>query len=262
MEIHDSVVIVTGASRGIGRRIALGLAERGARICAVARDTSNGMPGKLSETLNAIEAVGGEAIGVRADVANADDLRRIVERTVETFGGVDILINNAADMLGSSKPIRDYPREAWLRQFDINVHAAFSLASLVVPWMEAKGQGIIINISSSAAELVDRDLSSAAGVAPDLGFLGARIGYVATKAALNGLTNALAAEVAEHGIAVIALDPGATRTEVMDIATERGFTPPPGTHEMEVPVTKVIELIADSNPLRYSGRVVRAAASP
>jgi NAD(P)-dependent dehydrogenase (short-subunit alcohol dehydrogenase family) len=261
MEIKNSVAIVTGASRGIGRRIALDLAERGARICAVARDASGGVPGTLDDTLNAIRAAGGEAIGVHADVAKADDLVRIVERSVEAFGGVDILVNNAADMRGSSKPVQDYPREAWLRQFDINVHAAFSLASLVVPWMKAKGKGIIINITSSSADLVDRDLSAAAGATPDLGFLGPRIGYVATKAALNGMTNALAPEVAEHGIAVIAFDPGTTRTEAMDIATGRGFVPPPGTHGMEVPAAKVVELIADANPMRYSGRIVRAAAS-
>jgi len=109
MEIKNSVAIVTGASRGIGRRIALDLAERGARICAVARDASDGMPGKLDDTLNAIMAAGGEAIGVRADVAKADDLGRIVERTVEAFGNIT---SSAADLIDRNLSAACAPRRA------------------------------------------------------------------------------------------------------------------------------------------------------
>lgn len=90
----------------------------------------------------------------------------------------------------------------------------------------------------------------------------ARIGYVATKAALNGLTNAAAAEVAQHNIAVIAIDPGPTRTELADLVSERGFVLPADMHPMEIPVAKVMEVVTSANPLAYAGAIVRAVPKP
>jgi NAD(P)-dependent dehydrogenase (short-subunit alcohol dehydrogenase family) len=264
MDVSGKVAIVTGASRGIGRQIAFELARHGAKIVAVARDAdpSRARLGSLNETVKAIEEIGGYAIGVQANIAEVDDLQRLVAKAVEAFGRIDVLVNNAADMQGSTKPIQSYPRETWIRQFDINVHAAFSLISLVVPHMIEQGGGIILNITSGSADLVDRDLASSAGSAPDLGPLGARIGYVATKAALNGLTNAAAAEVAQYNIAVVAIDPGPTRTELADLVRERGFALPANMHAMEIPVAKVMEVITSANPLAYAGTIVRAVPKP
>jgi len=124
--------------------------------------------------------------------------------------------------------------------------------------MIKQGGGVILNITSGSADLVHRDLASSAGSEPNLGPLGSRVGYVATKAALNGLTNAVAPEVAQHNIAVVAIDPGPTRTELADLARERGFALPANMHAMEIPVAKVMDVITSANPLAYAGAIVRA----
>jgi NAD(P)-dependent dehydrogenase (short-subunit alcohol dehydrogenase family) len=263
MEMTGRVAIITGASRGIGRQMALELARRGAHVAVVARPSKPdaGLPGSVDLTVGMIQDAGGQAIGIEADVGQPKDLERIVSQTVSVFGKVDILINNAADMMGAPKPIADYPRDAWMRQFDINVHAAFTLTGLVVPAMKAQGGGVIINVTSDVGDLVDRDLSASAGVRPDLGRLGSRIGYAATKAALNALTNASAPELAEFDIAVISLDPGPTLTERAELARQNGFSLPNDMHAIDVPVAKVVEILTSPNPLQYSGKIVRASQS-
>lgn len=259
MELQGKVAIVTGASRGIGRQIALELARRGAKVVVAARtvEPHRRMPGTVGETVDAITAAGGEALAVQADVAKVEDLTRLVDATIEKFGRLDIVVNNAANTNGLSAPIEEYSRDAWLQQFDANVHGPFSLMSLVTPHLRRQGGGAIINITSGAADLVPLNLARAAD-APIR--LGAMIGYGSTKAALNRLTNALAPELAAANIVAACVDPGFTRTELVDMLGEKGFVDADGAHSMMVPVDAVVGIITAKDPLKYAGQVVRAAS--
>jgi NAD(P)-dependent dehydrogenase (short-subunit alcohol dehydrogenase family) len=255
MQLNGKVAIVTGASRGIGRQIALELARRGVAVAVAARtvEVKNRLPGTVGETVAAIEAVGGRAIAVQTDVTQEADLRRLVETTVKTFGRLDILVNNAADTRGVNAPIEDYARDIWVRQFDSNVHAPFTLMSLAVQHLKTQGGGVIVNMTTSEAEI---DF----GAEPEPGStLGVLIGYGSSKAALNRLSNALAHTLAPDNITVALVDPGFTRTELVDLMGERGLVDPGRAHPMEWPVSDVMEIITSDNPKAYAGKIIRTA---
>jgi NAD(P)-dependent dehydrogenase (short-subunit alcohol dehydrogenase family) len=259
VELQDKVVIVTGASRGIGRQLALELARRGAKVVVAARtvEPRRRLPGTIGETLSTIEAAGGTAMAVQVDVTKTEDLERLVATTVEAYGGVDALVNNAADTQGSNLPIDEYPRDSWLRQFDANVHAPFTLMALVVPHLKARGGGIIVDIIAGAGDmLAAQEVIDAQADHPVQ--LGTLLGYQTTKAALNRLTNSLAPDLAPFGIGVVAVDPGFTRTELVDLLSEGGYVDAEAASPMAVPVATVVDLITDENPLRHTGEIVRA----
>jgi NAD(P)-dependent dehydrogenase (short-subunit alcohol dehydrogenase family) len=262
MDVNEKVAIVTGASRGIGRQIALELARRGANVVIAARtvEPKRRLPGTIGETLAMIEAAGGKAIAVQTDINKPEDLERLVSKTIDAFGRIDILVNNAADTQGESAPIESYTRAGWLRQFDSNVHAPFTLMSLSVPHMKTQGGGVIVNITSGAGDMMDYDFTKAGASLTNQ--LGSLIGYSSTKAALNRLTNALAPELAQANIAAACVDPGFTRTEYMELLEERGVMDAAAAHSMDLPVAKVVEIITAANPLIYSGKIVRTADYP
>jgi len=143
MDIEGKVAIVTGASRGIGRQIALELARRGAKIVLAARtvEPHKRLPGTVGATVAAIEELGGEALALQVDVTRPEDLEGLVDAAVERFGRLDIVVNNAADTTALSAPVEEYPREAWLRQFDANVHAPFTMMGLAAPHLRRQGGG-------------------------------------------------------------------------------------------------------------------------
>jgi len=260
VNLNDKVVIVTGASRGIGRQLAFELARRGAKVVVAARtvEPRRRLPGSIGETLQAIEASGGTAVAVQVDVTRVEDLERLVATTIETFGQLDVLVNNAADTQGSSAAIEEYPRESWLHQFDANVHAPFVLMGLAVPHLRARGGGVIVNVTSGAADLVAVTRGAGAASADDPIHLGTLLGYATTKAALNRLTNALAPDLMAQNIAVVCVDPGFTRTELVDLLQERGFVDAESAATMDVPVQTILNVITADDPLAFTGQVVRA----
>jgi NAD(P)-dependent dehydrogenase (short-subunit alcohol dehydrogenase family) len=260
MDLTDKTAVVTGASRGIGRQLALEFARRGAKVVVAARtvEAHNRLPGTIGETLAVIEEAGGTAIAVQVDVTRPEDLERLVRTTVDTFGRLDVLVNNAADTRGSNAPIDDYPFENWRQQFETNVHAPFALMGRVVPHMKTQGGGVIVNITSGAGDMAPAPPATTSSGEDAPIRLGTLLGYASTKAALNRLTNALAPDLAPFNIAVVAVDPGFTRTELVDLLGERGFVDPELAAPMAVPVGVVLDIVTSDDPLVFTGLVVRA----
>ena len=204
--------LVTGASRGIGAGIAERLAAEGAAVAITARtlDAHDRLAGGLAQTADRLARHGGRAVTVVADLTDEDDRQRIVPEAVEGLGGpLDILVNNAAAAM--YQPLAEIPLRRRRVMFEANVHAPLDLAQAVVPGMREAGAGWIVNVSSRAARHWD-------GPPFALGANGTTIAaYGASKAALNRITNGLAAELDGTGIRVNTVEPrAAVRTEGAD----------------------------------------------
>ena len=197
VELKDRVAIVTGAGRGIGRGIALSLAKNGAKV--VVTDVSDDIFGVVKE----IGATGSEGLAVKCDVTKMGEVNDAVERTLEKFGRVDILVNNAG--VYPFKPFTEMTEEDWDKVMNVNLKGIFHFTKAVLPKMIEKKYGKIISISSIAGTI--------------LGYAGL-VHYSASKAAVLGFTRALAIEVAQHGINVNAICPGAVETP----GTKEGLT--------------------------------------
>ena len=202
--LEQKVVIVSGASRGIGRALAVGLGAAGAKVVCAARteregQQAEGLPGSIHSAVDAVRAAGGEALAVRCDIGRAEDIESLVTATVDRFGGVDVLVNNA--MASTRAPFADSTLDQWDESMRVNVRSLFVSCRAVVPVMAARGGGSIINVSSGAAD------PNVRGMPP--GYLT----YSVAKAAMERFSTALADEVAPQNVAVNALRPGAVKTE-------------------------------------------------
>lgn len=200
-ELESRVALVTGASRGIGRAIALRFAAEGARVvvCSPTLGAEAGLPGTLQDCVAEIEAGGGRAAAIACDLTNPEARASLIDSAAAPFGALDILVNNAArsTMLVPSE-VTTAQRNA---MFDLNVNVPVELSQQALPAMREKGRGWILNISSRAAE-------QEAPPYPDSKMTNFLIGaYGTSKAALNRYTQALAHELVEDGIFVNALAP-------------------------------------------------------
>jgi citronellol/citronellal dehydrogenase len=207
-ECDGRVALVTGASRGIGAAIALRLAGEGAAVAVTARtlDAHPTLPGSLREVVDGIEALGGKAVAIPTDLADADARSRIVPEVESTLGPVDILVNNAAAAFYVATAELPLRRRRLL--FELNVHAPVDLAQQVIPGMRARGRGWIVNISSATSRH-----PKGPPFDPGIKLGSTSTLYGATKAALERITTGLAAEVHDDGIAVNSLAPvAAVRT--------------------------------------------------
>jgi NAD(P)-dependent dehydrogenase (short-subunit alcohol dehydrogenase family) len=203
-ELKDQVAIVTGASRGIGKGLALGLARVGAAVVCAARtvqESSDGLPGTIRATVAEIEEEGGSALAVRCDIGVVSDVYAMVEAALDRFGRVDILVNNA--MAPTRGAFDETSLDMWDESMTTNVRSLFTTTKAVVPAMTAGGGGSIINVSSGAADhAVSASLPAGFAV------------YSVAKAALERFSTAMAVELTPKGIAVNALRPGAVKTEM------------------------------------------------
>lgn len=212
--LAGKVAVITGGSRGIGAAIAKRFAAEGAKVAIIARTLEPGtrFEGSLSQTLAMIKEAGGEGLAIQADLSDAEARAGIIDEAAEHFGGVDILINNAAWL--QFKPIEDVPAKHIDLGFQINVGAPHDLSREALPHMITQGAGWIVNISSSSsanpppAPYDENDRYTA------FNRDGGTTIYGATKSALDRLSTGWAIEVARHNIAVNSLSPvGAVASE-------------------------------------------------
>ena len=202
-KLDGKVVIVTGSSRDIGAAIARLFAAEGAKvICAsrTAREGDDALPGSVEGTVAAIRDAGGEASPVVCQITEPDDCERLVQAASDIYGPVDVLVNNAAQTMPWRPAIKDYPADAWMTSWAVNLHAPFMLSKLVLGHMIPRGSGSIVNIGSGAA------IGPGRGPYPDAPESGATT-YGVTKAALERFTQGLAMEVYRHGVSVTCLSP-------------------------------------------------------
>ncbi|MCY3758618.1 MAG: SDR family NAD(P)-dependent oxidoreductase [Acidobacteria bacterium] len=196
LKLKGKTSLITGASRGIGRAIALGFAAQGARVAVTARTVQD-----LDSLVQEIRASGREAVAIPADLLDLSSVAGLVGLAEEELGSLDILVNNAG--LGSSsdpRPVVDFDDRFWDRSLALNLTAPYLLCKAVLPSMIRKKRGRIINIASIASRRPQ--IHGAA--------------YAASKHGLLGLTRTLALEVARDGITVNAICPGPVQTEMND----------------------------------------------
>ena len=252
----SKVAIVTGASRGIGKQVALQLASAGFDVAVVARSlTSNGkLPGSLNETVEEIKATGQEALALSADLSSLEDLHRIVNETINVFGRLDVLVNGAAFTSGRGwgAPLEELSFESWREQYATNLDAPFVLMKEAVPYLRQVGGGVMINITSGAAELVSLSGgpgSSIMGTGP--------LAYSSSKAALNRLTNVLAPQLAADNICVVNVEPGFVRTEMVEAMGQKG-APIEESIPMSIPTNVIVAIVTDADPIRFTGQIISA----
>ncbi len=220
-------VIVPGASRGIGAEIAaLFAAEGGSVICAARtlREGDHPLEGSLEKTVGDIGEAGGEATAVAVNISLPEDCEKLVQSTRDTYGAVDVLVNNAA--LTYFIPVKEYPVNRWMRSWAVNFQAPFMLSQMVLEDMIEKKSGSIVNISSGAA------IGPGRGPYPDAPANAGGTCYGAEKAALERFSQGLASEVYQFGISVTALSPSQVvptpGTVFHNLVT--GFDDPRGEH--------------------------------
>jgi 3-oxoacyl-[acyl-carrier protein] reductase len=193
MKLSNKIALITGAGSGFGRASATLFAREGAKISVVDLDEKTGQ-----ETVSLIKQKGGEAIFIRADVSKGSDVEMMIKKTVDTFGRLDILFNNAGIPM-SFTPVENVKEELWDRIQAVNVKGIFLGAKYALPYMKKQGGGVIINTASIS------------GVRPRPGL----IAYSTSKAAAIMLTKALAIEFAPFKIRVNGLNPVAAETPML-----------------------------------------------
>lgn len=195
---EGKAAIVTGASRGIGRAIALALAEEGARIAV----NYSGSREKAEEVVRLIEEAGGEAFAIQADVSNANDVKAMVDATLEAYGSIDMLVNNAG--ITRDNLLMRMKEDEWDDVININLKGVYLCTKGVTRQMMKQRSGKIVNMASIV------------GVSGNPG----QANYVAAKAGVIGLTKTTAKELASRNITVNAVAPGFITTDMTDALTE------------------------------------------
>ncbi|MCX8213138.1 MAG: 3-oxoacyl-[acyl-carrier-protein] reductase [SAR202 cluster bacterium] len=239
LELEDKIALVTGSSKGLGKAIAIRLAEKGARV-AVNYNTS---PDSAAEVVKAIADAGGSAIAVKADVANLDQVVAMVKQVEEELGAVEILVNNAGII--NDQLLMRMSDEAWRQVIDINLNGTFYCTRAVLRNMVRARWGRIINIGSV------------------VGLRGnpAQTNYSASKAAIMGFTKALAKEVANRNITANVVTPGYFETETTAILTDEQkaywLNAIPQGHFGEVDdVAHMVTYLADEKAKYITGQVI------
>ena len=192
--LQDKVILVTGSSAGIGRAMALACAREGAKVIVHGRDEK-----RIQEVTGQIQEIGGEAIGIRAEISDLDQVSALVKQVLEIFHCIDVLINNAGAGVGPLH-LEDTPEETWDKVIAVNLLGPFYFCQSIIPIMKAQGGGKIINVTSDGADF-------------QLSYEVTSLPYVSAKSALRGFTRQLAWLYGRDRITVNAISPGDTLTE-------------------------------------------------
>lgn len=199
MRLKNKVAIVTGASKGIGKAIAISFAKEGASVVLASRSSNI-----LEAIVQEIKAAGGEAMAISVDVRNVESINEMVKKTVDRYGRLDLLVNNAGITMGS--PSEDLSPEDWRTALETDLFGVFFACQAAARIMIPQGGGNIINISSVYGIVATPR----------------RAAYCASKAAVNELTKVLAIEWADRRIRVNAIAPGYVRTELVQDVIDKG----------------------------------------
>ena len=244
--LSSRVVLVTGASRGIGEAIARLFASHGAAVAVTARTVQEGdhrFSGSLHSTVSAIESAGGSALAVAADLSRGEDRERLVTTVVQKLGPIDILVNNAA--ITYFTPVSSFDLHRWQLMFDVQVMAPFHLSQLVLPDMKTVHRGWILNISSPAARHPVATSNTLGGGAV----------YGMCKAALERFSTGLAAEVYTDHIAVNALSPTGLVVTPGVVHHELDKRIPKENHEPVDVMAQASLLLCSREPQSLTGRI-------
>jgi len=196
--MKDKVVMITGASRGLGKSLAIAFAKEGAKVAICARGEEN-----LLKVKEEILKLNGEVLAVQADTSNARDIERFVSICEKEFGKIDVLINNASILGPSPMPLLlDYPSEEFLEVIRINAYGPFLVTKRVLPGMLIRNQGSIINVTSEAG---------------NVGYAGWGV-YGISKFALEGMSEIWADELSDTNVRINMVDPGEMDTEMHKLA--------------------------------------------
>ena len=188
--MDGKVVLVTGASQGLGKALALTYAEEGAKVVINSRNESS-----IKPVAEEIEGKGAEVLALEADVSDGTDVQRLIDAAVERFGKIDVLVNNAG-VLGPRVAIEEFPEDEWRKVIDANLTGPYLVSKAVIPHMPEGGS--IINVVSGVSIQGRAEWGA----------------YSVSKFGIEGLTQILAAELEERGIRANAVDPGGMRTEM------------------------------------------------
>jgi NAD(P)-dependent dehydrogenase (short-subunit alcohol dehydrogenase family) len=191
-DMTGRVVIVTGGTRGIGRSLAEGYVAAGARVVIASRK-----PEACKETEQHLQQMGGEALGVPTHLGDLDALRGLVQKTVDAFGAIDVVVNNAANAL--ALPHGEYTAEAWSKSLDVNLRGPVFLVQEALPHLKRSRHAAVLNVLSGGAFLFSATVSL----------------YAIGKAGLMAATRSMAAEFAPFDIRVNALSPGTVDTDMV-----------------------------------------------
>jgi citronellol/citronellal dehydrogenase len=241
MTLEGKVAVVTGASRGLGKAMAIELARAGASVAVAARTVSPGnasLPGTIHETVDEIRRLGGRAIAVQCDVTREEDIARLVEQVNSQFGPIDILINNAG--INTPESFLKIPRKKWDLVMTVNLESVFLCCKAVLPQMVERKTGNIINVSSVLASRIQYSIA-----------------YGTTKAAIERFTLGLAKEMKKYGVSVNALCPDFTVTEAVTVFLSGVDTTTWQRPEMW---GKYAALVADMDAQSLTGRILDEAA--
>jgi NAD(P)-dependent dehydrogenase (short-subunit alcohol dehydrogenase family) len=191
-DLSDRVAIVTGGTRGIGRAVAEGFVGAGAKVVVASRKTD-----ACAETEAHLRDMGGDALGVPTHLGDLDGLRALVAQTADRFGGVDIVVNNAANAL--ALPLGQFTPEAWQKSFDVNLRGPVFLVQEALPFLTESPHAAVVNVISAGAFLFSNNVAM----------------YAAGKAGLMSFTRSMAAGFAPIGVRVNALAPGTVDTDMV-----------------------------------------------
>ena len=191
-DLTGRVAIVTGGTRGIGRAVAEGFVAAGAKVVVASRK-----PEACESTEAHLAAMGGEALAVPMHMGDLDALPVLIQRTIDRFGRLDIVVNNAANAL--AQPLGQFTPDAWQKSYDVNLRGPVFLVQEALPYLEASPCASVVNVISAGAFLFSAQVAM----------------YSAAKAALMSFTRSMAADFAPRGIRVNALAPGTVDTDMV-----------------------------------------------